>query len=269
LAASREIGDNERTSTALYNLGEVLRWQGDLKGARAMYQQAGDLSKQIEDQSGLAYSMFSLGDVSTAEGDLSAARAHYNDSIKLRTEMGEKGNLAETQMALAFLSIEGGNTGDAATVLNQVKAEFHKEGLADDEILADTLLARVLLAQGNLAEAEKQSAAAHDLLANSQDFSVRLRAMIGAAQVQAAAGKADDAVRTLNEAIASAKKSGYAEYLLEAQLALGSVEAANGKATSGMGLLRDVREQAQLNGFHLIADKAARASAKSVSPAPR
>ena len=263
LAASREIGDQERTSTALYNLGEVLRWQGDLKGARSMYQQAGDLSKQIGDQSGIAYAIFSLGDVSTAEGDLNAAREHYNESIKLRIQMGEKGNVAETQMALALLLIEEGRAGEAESTLTQVREEFHKEGLADDEILSDILLARVLLSHGKIADGEKEISAVHDLLANSQDFSVRLRASIVGATVQAAAGKPQDAVRTLEETIASANKPGYVGYALDAQLALGEVEAESGKTAAGLSLLREVQKQAHLKGFHLIADKAARALAKS------
>jgi len=262
LAASREIGDQERSSTALYNLGEVLRWQGDLKGARSMYQQAGDLSKQIGDQSGVAYAMFSLGDVSTAEGDLNAARAHYNDSLVLRTQMGEKGNAAETQMALALILIEEGHAGEAASTLTQVREEFNKEGLADDEILADSLLARVYLSQRKVAEAEKEISAFHNLLANSQDFSVRLRAMIVGATVEAAAGRSADAVKSLEETIASAKKSGYVGYLLEAQLAMAEVEAASGKAAAGVSLLKDVQNQARIKGFGLIADKAARASMK-------
>jgi tetratricopeptide (TPR) repeat protein len=265
LAASREIGDQERVSTALYNLGEVLRWQGDLTSARAMYQQAEDLSKQIGDQSGVAYAMFSLGDVSTAEGDLNAAREHYNESIKLRTQMGEKGNVAETQMALALILIEEGHAGEAENLLAQVQEEFRKEGLADDEILADILLSRVFLSQGMVADAEKQTSAAHNLLASSQDFSVRLRAAIVGAQVQAAAGRPEDGVRTLEETIASARKSGYAGYLLEAELALGDVEAASGKVTAGLSLLRDVHSQAQLKGFRLIASKAGRAYAKSAT----
>jgi eukaryotic-like serine/threonine-protein kinase len=264
LAASREIGDKERTSTALYNLGEVLRWQGDLKGARTMYQQAGDLSKQIGDQSGVAYALFSLGDVSTAEDDLDAAREHYNESIKLRTQMGEKGNIAETQMALAFLLIEEGRDSEAENTLTQVREEFRKEGLADDEILADISLARIFLSQGNVVGAEKETLGVHNLLANSQDFSVRLRATIEGAQVQAA-GRPEDAIRSLQETIASANKSGYVEYLLDAQLALGEVEATSGKVAAGLSLLRDVHTQAQLKGFSLIASKAGRAYAKSAT----
>jgi serine/threonine protein kinase/tetratricopeptide (TPR) repeat protein len=257
LAASREIGDQERTSTFLYNLGEVLRWQGDLEAARKMYQRSEDLSKQIGDQSGVAYALFSLGDVSTAQGNLAAARDSYNASIALRERMGEKGNIAETQMALAFLLMEDGHTGEAANAIAQVRAEFRKEGLGDDEILADSLLARIDLSQGKVADAEKETSAAHHLLAQSQDFSVGLRAAIGEARVQAAAGKPTDAIRTLEQIAASTRRSGYLGYELEAQLALGEVETTSGRVSEGLNVLKDVESRAQLAGFHLIATRAA------------
>jgi eukaryotic-like serine/threonine-protein kinase len=265
LAASREIGDQERVSTAVYNLGEVLRWQGDLEGARNMYEQAEGLSRQIGDSSGVAYALYSLGEVLTAQGNFAAARDKYNESMTMRTQMGEKGNVAETQMALAYLLIEEGHPGEAENTLREAREEFRKEGLGDDEILADTLLARVLLSQEKAGDAEKETSAAHDLLAKSQDFSVRLSASIVEAKVEAAAGKTDDALRRIEETIASAKKSGYLGFQLEAQLALGEVQMASGKSAAGRSLLADVRKQAQLRGFRLIANNAARAAAKSAA----
>jgi len=258
LTVSREVGDQERTSTFLYNLGEVLRWQGDLSGARKMYQRAQDLSNQIGDQSGVAYALFSLGDVATAEGDLPTARAMYGASMALRTKMGEKGNLAETQMALAFLQIEEGHASEAAKTLSEVREEFRKEGLGDDETLADTLLARILLAQGKLADAERETAGAHKLLGQSQDFSVRLRAAIGEARVQAAAGKTSEATRSLEETVATAKRQGYLEYQLESELAVAEIEIESGKAAAGSAMLKEVRTQAELKGFGSIAKRATR-----------
>ena len=262
LVASREIGDQERTSTVLYNLGEVLRFQGDLKGARKMYQQAEDVSQRIGDQSGVAYALYSMGDVSTAEGDLAGAREKYDASIALRTKIGEKGNVAEAQMGLAVLSIEEGHADEAVKLLTQARDEFHKEGLGDDEIVSDTMLARVFLSQGKLADAERDSAAAHNLLAQSQDISARLRAAIGAAQVQAAAGKSADAMRALEETTATTRKFGYLGYQLEARLAQGEVEIASGSVAAGLNVLKDVQNQAQLSGFRLIARDASLAAAK-------
>ena len=108
-------------------------------------------------------------------------------------------------------------------------------------------------------------AAARNLLAKSQDFSVRLRASIVEAKVEAAAGKTDDALRSIEETIASAKKSGYLGYQLEAQFALGEMQMASGKSAAGQSLLADVQKQAQLRGFGSIANCAARAAAKSAA----
>ena len=85
------------------------------------------------------------------------------------------------------------------------------------------------------------------------------------ANVESAAGKTDDALRRLEETIASAKKSGYLGFQLEAQLALGEVQMASGKSAAGRSLLADVRKQAQVKGFRLIANNAARVAAKSAA----
>jgi len=262
LAASQQIGDQERASTALYNLGEVLRWQGDLKGARKMYEQAEALSKQLGDQSGVAYALYSLGDVSVAEGNLTAALDSYNQSIALRTQIGEKGNVAETQMGLAQLLFEDGDAIEAESTLRKAREEFRKEGIGDDEILADIALVRILLSEGKLEDAQKESAGVHDLLAKSQDFSVRLRAAIAEAQLTAAAGKPADAVRSLQTTVASARKFGYLGYQFEAQLGLGEVWMTSGRSAAGASLLDEVRRQAQQKGFRLIMYKAWQAKSK-------
>ena len=265
LAASQEIGDQERTSTALYNLGEVLRWQGDLKGARKRYEQAEALSKQIGDQSGVAYALYSLGDVATAEGLFVAALDYYNQSMALRTQMGEKGNAAESQMALALLMFEEGDAIGAESSLREAREEFRKEGIGDDKILANTLLARILLAQGRLADAQTEFSEVHDLLAKSQDLSVHLRASLAEAQLAAADGHPQEAIRILQTTIASARKLGYLGYQLESELALAEVEITSGRGAAGLSLLEAVRREAQQKGFQLIAYKATRVSGKSAA----
>jgi tetratricopeptide (TPR) repeat protein len=177
--------------------------------------------------------------------------------------MGEKGNVAESQMALANLLFEEGDAIGAESSLREAREEFRKEGIGDDEILANTLLARILLSQGRLADAQKEVSGLQDLLAKSQDFSVRLRSSIAEGQIAAAEGRPQQAVGILQTTIASARKSGYLGYEFEAQLALGEVETKSGRAGAGMSLLTEVRTQAQQRGFQLIAYKATRLSWKS------
>jgi ATP/maltotriose-dependent transcriptional regulator MalT len=163
-------------------------------------------------------------------------------------------------MALGLLLLESGDAIGAESSVRDARDEFRKEGIGDDEILADTLLARILLAQGKLPDAQKETTGLHDLLAKSQDFSVHLRASIAEAQLTAAAGQPEEAVRILQTTIANGKKSGYLGYQLEAELALGEVETESGRNGAGLSLLADVRRQAQQKGFQLIAFKATRVS---------
>jgi predicted negative regulator of RcsB-dependent stress response len=192
---------------------------------------------------------------------LNSARDEYNQSMDLRTKIGEKGTAAETQLALASLLVDEGHADQVMESLRNVKEEFHKDGLGDDEILANIMSARALLAQGKVADAQKAIAGVPDLLAKSQDFSVRLRASIIQAQVEAAGGKYDMAVHGLQTTIANATKSGYLGLQFEAQLALGQMQIAAGEVAVGQSLLSDVAARAQERGFQLIASKAASAKA--------
>jgi len=90
-----------------------------------------------------------------------------------------------------------------------------------------------------------------------------LRASIAEAQLAAADGRPQEAIRILQATIASARKVGYLGYQLESQLALGEVETTSGRSSAGMNLLVEVRRQAQQRGFQLIAYKATRVSGKS------
>jgi ATP/maltotriose-dependent transcriptional regulator MalT len=169
-------------------------------------------------------------------------------------------------MAVALLLFEEGDAVGAESSLRDAREEFRKEGIGDDEILANALLARILLAQGKLADAQKEFSEVHDLLAKSQDLSVHLRASVAEAQLAAADGRPQEAIRILQTTIASARKSGYLGYQLESQLALGEVETTSGRTAAGMSLLGEVRSQAQQRGFQLIAYKATRMSWKPGTP---
>jgi len=87
---------------------------------------------------------------------------------------------------------------------------------------------------------------------------VRLRAAIGEARVQAAAGKTSEATRSLEETVATAKRQGYLEYQLESELAVAEIEIESGKAAAGSAMLKEVRTQAELKGFGSIAKRATR-----------
>ena len=180
--------------------------------------------------------------------------------------MGEKGNIAESQMALAFLLFEEGDASEAERTVARDPRRVPERGA-----WRTMRSLRIVCWRGFCSRRErywmrrKKVPAAHDLLAKSQDFSVRLRASIAEAKVRPLPGKPQEAIRILQDTIASAEKSGYVGFQLEAQLALGEVEKASGKTAAGLSLLTDVRRKAQTKGFLLIANNAGRASVKPAS----
>jgi len=163
--------------------------------------------------------------------------------------------VAETQLAMANLSLEDDQLAEAESLARQAHEEFHQEGSTDDEILADMLLARVLLASGKSADAQQEVAAARDLVAKSQDFSVRLKSSIVTAEVIARSGKPEDGLRGLEEAIRNAQDRGYLGLRLEAQISLGQVQLATGKTSAAKATLTAARSLAQKAGYGLLVSR--------------
>ena len=69
-------------------------------------------------------------------------------------------------MALAELSVEEGHPAESEVPVRQAIAEFQKEKTIDDEIWAQSILARALLEMGKPAEAQKEIARVAGLVAN-------------------------------------------------------------------------------------------------------
>jgi len=191
-----------------------------------------------------------------AEGDLPQARKNLEHALQIRTEIGEISNVAATRLQLAALSIEEGNSADAERVALEVREEFHKEAHPDDEIGADAVLLRALLAENKSAEAEQEFANAKLLLAKSQNVPNHLSISIAGAEIQADSGKTGEALLNLSAAARDAAKSGLVSDQLEARLAHAGIERRSGKAVARQSELAGIKKDAAEKGFGLIAQKA-------------
>jgi hypothetical protein len=86
-------------------------------------------------------------------------------------------------------------------------------------------------------------------------------AALATARCLAAAGKAAQAISTLDGVLAETKRFGYIPYEYEARLALGQTEIKSGKVEAGRGRLKALEKEARDRDFILIANKAAKARA--------
>jgi eukaryotic-like serine/threonine-protein kinase len=256
-----EVGDKYGYALTIGNIGEVLAAQGHLTDAQKRYEQAVSIFKRIDDKSDTALYLFDIGDVYRSQGNFADARKAYTESLSLRKEIGEKGMAAESQVGLADLSVDEGHATDALAALGEAQQELKKENRRDDQIWADVVYARSLLAQGKPRDAWEQIRDAETVLPKSVAILSRLEFATTAARVETAFGNTSEARYRLNRCLAEARKHGFVRYQFEARLALGEIEMKSRNADAGRQRLVTLEKDAKAAGFVLMARKAAAARA--------
>jgi DNA-binding winged helix-turn-helix (wHTH) protein/tetratricopeptide (TPR) repeat protein len=254
----RQTGDKFSLGSELAHLSDVLLLQGDLAGAAKLAEESLAVSRETKNKRGTARSLHSLANAVAERGDIASARKMYEEALATRNELGYKGMAAETRLQLAVLAIEEGNLASAETACRETKAEFQHLHQIEDEIVADAVLARTLVAMGKPSDAQKEIDAGKVLLAKSLDIETRFQLSIAASLVEAALGKHTVAENDLKTTLAAASKHKYVGYQLEARLALGEIEAGSGNLAAGQAGLTTVEKEAAAKGFLLIARKATR-----------
>jgi hypothetical protein len=101
----------------------------------------------------------------------------------------------------------------------------------------------------------------------SEEVTIRIPIAIANPRVRAASGKAAEATKILDAAIAEATRAGIVAYQFEARAALGEVEIQYGNRARGREVLARLAQEASSRGFGLIARQAV-ASVKSLTLDP-
>jgi serine/threonine protein kinase/tetratricopeptide (TPR) repeat protein len=253
---ARQFGGRGALAEILAHISRVYYLNGDLRRAKQAIQESLDIARQINNKSHVALAMTNWGEILMAEGDLPQARKNLEGALRIRTEIEQKSNAAGTRLQLAALSIEEGNVADAEHAAREVRDEYRKEGHPDDEIRADAVLLRALHAENKSDEAKQEAGNAKLLLAKSQNVLNRLAIRVVDAELQAASGKPDQALRDLSLATHDAAKCGFLPVQLEARLNHADIQLKSGKIVTGRAEVAALRKDAADKGFDLIAQKA-------------
>jgi serine/threonine protein kinase/tetratricopeptide (TPR) repeat protein len=253
---AREFGDRFNLTAALAGAARAFYLNGDLQSAKKTAQEALDIAHQSGDKADSAFALANQGEILVAEDDLAGARKSFEEALKIRVEIEEQSNAAASRLQLAGLSIEDGKPADAERVAREVRDEYRKEGHPDDELTADVVLLRALLAQQKLDEADHELGNTESLSAKSQNVPVRLARETIAARIRAATGKLDDALRQLTTTMRDAIKSGFVPDQLEVRLTRAEIDLQSGKIAASHTELSVLRSAAEGKGFGLISKKA-------------
>ena len=229
----------------------ILLDQGDLVRAKQTALESMALSREIGEKSLLSGGFYVLADIFLEMGDLLAARKNGEDALQIRSTLGEKLEVQSSRLSLALFSIEEGHPEQAEAPARKAAEEFGKEKLLEDEGSAFITLARSLLGQKRLPEAEEAIARARALMEKRENLVLRISLAITVARVRAASGKPSDAAtaaKSLQAALIEATSTGFIGYQFEARLALGEIELKSRDAADGRARLTALEKEAKAKG---------------------
>ena len=174
LKGFRDGGDQRGACSTLVNLANVLVERGDLNQAITDYEQAVAIAEKIEFKSGGASALQGTAQVFLDRDQLLQAREREEQVLRIQKELRDSAWIARSQMAIATIAIEQGKPAVTKALIRAAVPQFQQETMATDASQASALLARVLLAQSKIVDAETAAANALALAEHTSDRSTHI-----------------------------------------------------------------------------------------------
>jgi len=156
---------------------------------------------------------------------------------------------------LAKLTLEDGKFTEAESLARQAIQEFQTDKLADNEADARNTLARCLISEGRLPDAQGEIDRAGKIAV--QDVAIKISLAITAARLKSRNGKIEEAQRDLNSQLKEAKARNLVGLQFDTRLALTEIAAPSDAKSKG-ALLAALGQDAKNSGYLLVAGKADR-----------
>jgi class 3 adenylate cyclase/tetratricopeptide (TPR) repeat protein len=212
---------------------DMLHVLGLAEGRRGRFQEgrtALETSGAISDELGLRYmaqwSRQSLGRLELSAGDFRAAEAALRTSYEVLLEMGLRSTLGESAVPLADALHEQGRRQEASELLDGVKDDW-VSGDASTEAPRLAVRAKLLAAQGWDEHADRAIRRALRLVQRTDWRCLQADTLLAHAEVLRLAGREDEAIVSVQEAVAVAQPK---DYVAAERRAAAELEALTGKA---------------------------------------
>jgi tetratricopeptide (TPR) repeat protein len=255
LQGFRDGSDQRGECATLDNLGNVWTERGDLNQAMANYERGVAIAEKIGFKNGHAANLRGMAQVFLDRDQLIQAREQEEQDLRIQKELGDSVEIARSQMAIATIALEQGKPAEAEALIHAAAPQFQQQTMANDASQASALLARVLLAQSKIQDAEAAALNAIAVASHTRDRSTHLVASFAAAEVSAHSGKEAAAAKMLQSVLSESLRDGYKEFEFEARLDLARLELRSSRAAARQRLEK-LKEDAEQKDFRLIARKA-------------
>jgi len=255
-AITQELGDKSGDASAAINMAHIHLQQGELKSAEAQIERGNSLVRAIGERAILAEGLNTAGEIRLEQSNFSEARSRFQEAFKLRQDLGDELGMNETRQSLARLDIAEGQHADAEKSLIAAREAFHKAQSQDQEVAAVADLARALMEQGKAAQALKAIESIRTLAKSTENPYVKSVFLIEAARSHASTANVAAARAELAIALQLASEHGFALLELRAELADAEMAQKSGDGTKAAMAIASIRTNARARGLPLIAREA-------------
>jgi eukaryotic-like serine/threonine-protein kinase len=254
LELSRQIGNKFTTIGVLDGLTLIHIENGDLAAGSKSAAEGIEISRQSGENSYVNSFVAHQGDIAFIKGDFGEACRLYQAAIEGSRKSGDQSAAAQISSVLAEVALEQGSVTEAEQLARQAVAELDKEKAAAAAV-AHATLARILLAQSNVKEAQNEISLAQGIISSVQDLTVLLPVQLGSALVQAQSGSSKAAIQRLQKLIRDCDRRRFVDSEFEARLALGEIQMRS-DPKSGVSTLQSLVHDASQLGFARVMNKA-------------
>ncbi len=195
LARGDAAGETAARAHALSALGGLAYWQSDMDAAGRAYDAGLAIERSLDDPVGLAEALYNVGYVRSVAGKHTAARALYEEALEISTRIGDRTLILRLREALAFLMFHMGEFAEARRLQSENVQVFREVGEGFRAAIGTGFLSYLEAGAGQYDVARRMQHEAFGTFRAADDRHWMVRVLMLAAASAVVAGESERAAR--------------------------------------------------------------------------
>jgi tetratricopeptide (TPR) repeat protein len=238
LRVCRKSGNRRGVSNALNSSANILYEQGSLAAARELYEEALSIEREIGAKGDVAGTLGNIANVMDDQGDLAGAKKMHEEALRGFTEVANKRGISSTLSNLGGILVEQGDLAGAKSFYERALKACLETGYRRGRAYALAGLARVALNQGDLLGARRTAEQALAIRREMGDELNTASSRVDLATVAIEEGRPADAEAPLRSAIEAFHKAKSGDHEALADSTLALLLVERGKPSEAMAAVQ-------------------------------
>jgi class 3 adenylate cyclase/tetratricopeptide (TPR) repeat protein len=244
LALARDIGDQAGVADSLNRIGGLHFHTGKPEEAQACHREGLEIARALDDSALLAASLDGLGQIDLLRGRLRASLDKYGQIAELQRRLGNQAGLMEALNALAAAYNWLGEYEQTAQLCEEALSFVSKVGNLPVVPSLHSYLAISYLNRGELAQSGDHLQAGLSVARSLDHVAMQVFCLSWTAYYRLVLGCLDEALETVQQAVALAEKLGSSLWEMRAHTSLGIVRLYRSELGEAVHILTGVYQAA-------------------------